>query len=268
MLSIGEFSRATQLSIKALRLYHEKGILIPGKIDVESNYRYYRGSEVEKGAIIKRLKDMGFSLNEIKTIVRECSDDRQMVRHVEEKLKEINRTISEYEKLKETLSLFLEREKEDKKEDKPGHLVEVEKEIIPDMWVCGIRFKGKYEEVGPVISTLYGRCGRYTNGKPFSIYYDGDYKEDGADIEVCVPVKKPVSAEGIECKELKGGNAVTLFHYGPYYELGQSYRRIFEYCREHGLMVRFPTREYYIKGPGMIFKENPHKYVTKLVLFV
>jgi len=39
MLSIGEFSRVTQLSIKALRLYHERGILIPDEIDDESKYQ-------------------------------------------------------------------------------------------------------------------------------------------------------------------------------------------------------------------------------------
>ena len=41
MLSIGEFSRVTQLSIKALRLYHEKGILSPGKVDPATGYRYF-----------------------------------------------------------------------------------------------------------------------------------------------------------------------------------------------------------------------------------
>jgi len=48
MLSIGELSRVTQLTVKALRLYHEKGLLIPDQIDIDSKYRYYRGSAVEK----------------------------------------------------------------------------------------------------------------------------------------------------------------------------------------------------------------------------
>jgi DNA-binding transcriptional MerR regulator len=57
MLSIGELSRVTQLTIKALRLYHEKGILIPDRIDYDSKYRYYRSNAVEKALIIKRLKE-------------------------------------------------------------------------------------------------------------------------------------------------------------------------------------------------------------------
>jgi DNA-binding transcriptional MerR regulator len=40
-LGIGEFSLVTSVSIKALRLYHEKGLLIPAEIDPSSGYRYY-----------------------------------------------------------------------------------------------------------------------------------------------------------------------------------------------------------------------------------
>ena len=66
MLSIGEFSRVTELTIKALRLYHRKGILIPDEINFESSYRYYKNDAVEKALRIKALKTMGFSLDEIK----------------------------------------------------------------------------------------------------------------------------------------------------------------------------------------------------------
>ena len=93
MLSIGELSIITKLSIKALRFYHEKGLLIPDKIDYDSKYRYYRNSAVEKALVIKRLKDMGFSLKEISRIVQSCDEDIQIVDDVEKKLKEIRSTI-------------------------------------------------------------------------------------------------------------------------------------------------------------------------------
>jgi len=56
MLSIGEFSKVTKLTIKALRLYHRKGILVPDEIDFESSYRYYKSDAVEKACRIKGLK--------------------------------------------------------------------------------------------------------------------------------------------------------------------------------------------------------------------
>jgi len=42
--NIGEFSRMTSLSIKSLRLYHDKGILIPVQVDKFTGYRYYDDS--------------------------------------------------------------------------------------------------------------------------------------------------------------------------------------------------------------------------------
>lgn len=266
MLSIGEFSRVTQLTIKALRLYHEKGILIPDRIDYDSMYRYYRSSAVEKAMVIKRLKDMGFSLNEIKEIVQECSDDTQVAAYVEKKLKAVDDVIRQQMDMKQNLSLFLQRDKEEQK----GHgytdpSPAVEEEIIPGMLIAGIRFKGKYYEVGYKFGTLFKAFGRYAKGKPFTLYYDGEYKEDGADIEACLEVKKKIQVKGIDCRELKGGKAVTLIHRGPYQELSRSYQKIYEYCREHKLKTLLPTREQYLKGPGMIFRGNPKKYVTRLM---
>jgi DNA-binding transcriptional MerR regulator len=263
MLSIGEFSRVTQLTVKALRLYHEKGILIPDKIDYDSKYRYYRSSAVEKARVIKRLKDMGFSLTEIKEIVLECRDDRQMVALVEEKLKTVEETIRRYRDIEQELSMFLQSTEEVKE----SHPADIREEIIPGIWICGIRFKGRYHEVGARLVTLFKKCGRYSKGKPFTLYYDGEYKEEGADIEACVEVKKKVDIEGINCRELRGGNALTLFHRGPFEELGRSYQKLYEYCRERHLKMILPIREQYVKGPGFIFRGNPRKYITKIMIF-
>lgn len=268
MLSIGEFSRVTQLTVKALRLYHEKGLLIPDKIDLDSKYRFYRSSAIEKALTIKQLKDMGFSLGEIKKILHECRDDRQMVALVEGKLKDIDEAIRQYHKMKQNLSIFLRRTGE----DPPGtgehaEPPEIKREEIPAIHVCSIRFKGRYHEVGQHFAALSRTCGRFAVGKPFSLYYDDGYKEDGADIEACVPVGREVTAEGILCREIQGGKAATVLHRGPYRELGGSYRRLYEYCRENHLEQRMPVREEYLKGPGMIFRGNPNKYLTKLIVF-
>src|SRR4051794_16289330 len=40
-LSIGDFSRMTYLSVKALRHYHEQGVLEPAEVDPATGYRYY-----------------------------------------------------------------------------------------------------------------------------------------------------------------------------------------------------------------------------------
>jgi DNA-binding transcriptional MerR regulator len=41
MLKIGEFSRLSQVSVKALRFYADMGLLRPTHIDDFTGYRYY-----------------------------------------------------------------------------------------------------------------------------------------------------------------------------------------------------------------------------------
>lgn len=272
MLSIGELSRVTQLSIKALRLYHEKGILIPNKIDMDSKYRYYHSMAVEKALIIKKLKEMGFSLQEIKEILEQCSDDSELAVHVEKRLLEVKRKISEFRELQSRLSSFMESTDNDPVSGLTTNsasgqtIIPIERIVVPDTLICGIRFKGRYSDVGPPFTKLFKHCGRWAVGKPFSLYYDTEFKEEGADIEVCVQIKKEISFPDIHCRTISGCNAVSLIHRGPYPELGRSYLRVFEYCRESRLTVQRPTREHYIKGPGMIFKGNPKKFLTRILI--
>jgi len=264
MLSIGEFSRVTQLSVKALRLYHEKGILVPSSINLRSKYRYYGSRDVEKARILHQLQELGFSLQEIRKIFNGCQDDHQIAAHVQNKTAEIGQTIRKFQGIQKNLHLFLDSIKEEKMIYKTN----IESEEMPEALICGIRFRGKYREVGPKFTDLFKAAKGKAAGKPFSLYYDGEYKEEDADIEACLEVKKEIRKAGISCHRLLGGKALTLLHYGPYEELGRSYQRLYETCCEKNLEPLLPIREQYLKGPGMIFRGNPKKYVTKLMLFI
>ena len=135
---------------------------------------------------------------------------------------------------------------------------------IPEILIASIRFKGKYQDVSEAFRNLFKNYGRYCNGAPFSLYYDNDYKEDDADIEACVPVKTVVESEGIKCRKLAGGKAVTVIHHAPYETLGQSYQLIFDYLNENHRQISIPYREVYLKGPGLILPRSPKKFVTEI----
>jgi effector-binding domain-containing protein len=132
--------------------------------------------------------------------------------------------------------------------------------------VAGIRMTGRYSDIGQGLAKLYKRVGRYAAGKPLCLYYDCEYREDDANFEPCVPLRKEIEADGVAVRELPGGPCVTLIHRGPYEELGRSYARALKYAKDHGYEVQLPTREVYIKGPGMIFRGNPKKYLTEIQL--
>ena len=140
----------------------------------------------------------------------------------------------------------------------------VEEKTVPAMLIAGIRMKGKYGEVGPLFGKLCRGAGGAVAGPPMTIYYDMEYKENDADFEACVPLKKKKEIAGANVRELAGGKCVTLLHKGPYEELHGSYERIMKYIKEKGYQVTAPPREVYRKGPGMIFRGNPKKYVTEI----
>jgi DNA-binding transcriptional MerR regulator len=51
-LSIGEFARRSRLSVKALRLYDERGVLVPARVDEASGYRYYDAAQLEAAQLV------------------------------------------------------------------------------------------------------------------------------------------------------------------------------------------------------------------------
>jgi DNA-binding transcriptional MerR regulator len=69
LLSIGEYAGATQLSPKALRLYDEHRLLVPARVDAANGYRYYGSDQVAAGRMIRCLRDMGLSLDEIASVL-------------------------------------------------------------------------------------------------------------------------------------------------------------------------------------------------------
>lgn len=70
MLRIGDFSRLTGVSIKALRHYDDIGLLRPALVDGDTSYRRYSSSQIAHAQRIAALKELGFALREIAEIIR------------------------------------------------------------------------------------------------------------------------------------------------------------------------------------------------------
>ncbi len=66
-LPIGDFSRATHLSVKMLRHYHEIGLLEPVDVDVDTGYRRYTAEQIVTAQIIRRFRDLDMPFEDIQT---------------------------------------------------------------------------------------------------------------------------------------------------------------------------------------------------------
>ena len=266
LYSIGEFSRITRLSVKTLRFYQDKGLLAPAQIDSESGYRYYRPDQIQDARRIAALKDLDLSLAEIAEILRSCEDDRDLIAILEAQKAKLNKRIRDYREAIRSMESLIKTEQQAMKETRNEY--EVEEKQLEDQLVAGYRMRGRYDEMGKGFKVLGKAAGRHLKGTPLALYYCDEYQEEDADFEPCFPVKKEVRGEGIDCRTLPGGRALTLRHKGPYPTLGESYARLISAAKERGLTSILPSREVYIKGPGMIFKGNPENYITEIQFLV
>ena len=87
LYKIGEFSKLTNVSVKTLRYYDEINLFKPQEIDLFSSYRYYSNNQLDDLKLILSLKDVGFSLEEIKKNKNNYSD-ALFLKKKEELLKE------------------------------------------------------------------------------------------------------------------------------------------------------------------------------------
>jgi DNA-binding transcriptional MerR regulator/effector-binding domain-containing protein len=263
MFSIGEFSKLTQLSVKTLRFYHEEGLLAPACVDPDSGYRYYDEAQIETARAILFLRGLEFSLSEIKELLE---GDGDLLDVLERRQAALNEKIKQLRKAAKSLEQFISEERNSRTMAQSVDNVQ-EKDLDPVL-IGGIRTKGRYRDCGPLFGRLGRGLGRYISGNPMLLHYDNEYKEDDADFEACMPIRQERKVDGILVRELAGGRCVSLVHRGPYDQLGRAYAKIFAYINGHKYQVVSPTREVYIKGPGMFWKGNPQNYVTEIQILI
>jgi len=268
--TIGEFSKITGLSVKTLRFYHEEGLLAPSSVDEQTGYRYYDAGKIEVARVICRLRELEFSLEEIAAILRKAGDDRDILGYLERHKEELATRTRHYRQIVNRLDHMIRQEREGRMAMQ-NETYDVQEKTIEPMLLAGVRMKGKYSDCGKGFSQIGRRLGRFICGPCFLLHYDHEYKEGDADFEACFPVRdgaRSKHADGIALRELPGGRCVTLLHKGPYDQLGRSYEKILTYIKNKGYCIQSPSREVYLKGPGMIFRGNPKKYLTEIQMIV
>ena len=68
-ISIGEFARRSRLSLRALRLYDERGVLVPSRVDQGSGYRYYDPAQLDQARLVVMLRQLQLPLAAVKELL-------------------------------------------------------------------------------------------------------------------------------------------------------------------------------------------------------
>jgi DNA-binding transcriptional MerR regulator len=253
---IGDFSLITRISIKTLRFYHQENLLVPSRIDGITGYRFYGESQIQAARMILMLKQLDFTLTEIRTILLECSDDEDLYDYLKTKKIELDTKIKTYRLVSRKITGMIKTDEKAPVSPDP---------ILTEGTTClyiSIRFHGRYDQVGERFSELFRQAGPHACGTPFSLYYDPEYGEEGTDIEACLPVKS--SAKNLATKMLESRPCISAVHSGSYQTIGYTYKKIFDDISAKNLKMGAPIQEFYLKGPGFFFPGNPQKFKTRI----
>lgn len=264
MLSIGEFSHVCRTSIKTLRYYHDLGILKPAKVDESSGYRFYDTKSHERMTGIAVLKDLGFTLKEIKNILNTCKEETDLQEFIDSKLTEVEQKLKDLHALKDQL---VRVRAENNSATEPGRNVISEFDFSLKCYAAR-SIRGSYSAIGSGFLWLHKAVGSLAIGKPYAFYHDLEYREEDASFQAVFELRKKTTVEGAEITAFPATRAVRLVHTGPYGSQGVTYAKLFAYCRKKGYTVKPPIIEHYVRGPGMIFQGNPRQYRTECILLL
>ncbi len=251
MVPIGRFSKMTRLSVKALRLYDEIGLLRPAWVDDSSGYRYYEPVQANRAEAIRILRSVDMPLDEISEIL-DIEDPTEAKVALKRHHDRLATRLVDQRRMLEYLETIIDRER--------IMPYDIAIEQVPERTVAALRKATSLKTIGEdmgagfgALMQFIGTAGAQPVGAPFIVYWDIIDEETSGDIEFCVPVAPGVSgAESIEVKTLPSETVAFTIHHGPYREISPAYHTLTGWISDHGHEMTGPPREIYLNDPTQV----------------
>ena len=261
-LKIGEFSQLMQVTIKTLRHYEQKGLLIPDEVDEWIGYRYYSIEQMQKLQTIRDLQRLGFSLDEIKDLYDSYSCTPtidQLTEKIEETEAQLRQLIARRDRLIDWRNARKQMTTMEKFsiQSLPEIIVASHREVLPNYAAIGPMCVNK---IGPEMQRLGCKCP--PPGYCFTVEHDREYKPTDVDIEYCEQVEEMGEDSAIiQFKRLPAvPKALCMKHIGPYERFYESFIEAFRYIDEQGYKPIGQHRTCYIDG--IWNQEDPEKWLS------
>jgi DNA-binding transcriptional MerR regulator len=265
VFKIGDFSRLTHITVKALRYYDEIGLLKPVKVDQFTGYRYYSAEQLPRLNYILALKDLGLSLEDIAMLAQNSLSPAQMRDiFILKKAELIRRVADEQKQIERVEKLLKHLEQEGKMSDYQITLKKLE-----PMLIASVRDTlPTYGDCGPLFGEIYKYLAKKfvfkPAGPPLMLIYDPEYKERDVDVEIAVPVTKAIKGSGrVKVDELPAvAEAACTVYKGAYSGINAGYQALMAWCEANGYQPLSPCREIYFTSPNDL--DDPSKNVTEI----
>ncbi|PZD92972.1 MerR family transcriptional regulator [Paenibacillus sambharensis] len=268
MYKIGVFSQMNKVTVKTLRHYDEIGLLKPAYVEQSTGYRYYCADQLQRLHTILGLKQIGFSLPEISYwLSSEGMGEEQMRRALADKKAQVTAFIAEEQGKLRLIEHQLQRL--NKEVSSMAHVIV---KALPEVIVASMRTTIKdssayfaiFPEMGASMEKQNVKCA--VPAYCFTLYHDGEYKEQDIDVEICEAVTEfGTDTDTLTFKRIDAvDTAACLLHKGPYTTIGRSYADIMKWIADNGYEICGLPRESYIDG--IWNKSDPEEWLTEIQL--
>jgi len=266
MFRIGEFSKLSRVSVRMLRYYDQLGLLKPSHTDTFTNYRYYSADQLPRLNRILALRDLGFSLDQIVSMLDEELSVEQLQGMLKLKRAEIEQQIQTEQlrmarleaRIQQMNGRAMSNRYDIVVQEVPPQLVATNREVAQD----DERIQSMFEELERYVARFEARADR----PPMTIYHDPEYREKEIDAEVIVPLRFaiPSTDEFRVVELLRIPQAACLVHKGSYMAITQAYNALLGWIEANGYRMLGPIREVYLGyGADGLGFELPPTYLAK-----
>jgi len=248
-LTIGDFSRATHLSVKMLRHYHELGLLEPVDVDVDSGYRRYAAEQIVTAQIIRRFRDLEMPLEDIH-VVLQAPDVETRNRVIANHLARLESSLARTQETVASLRGLLDRPQDSSVPIDHRHVAATPAAVITDIVEKAEVVAWYRGAMGEVAATLSAQD--INPAGPLGGIFDTElFTEDRGRATIflpCDPLPQPVGR--VSTTVIPPAELATIVHLGSNTEVDRTYGALADYVTQHALAVDGPIREYYLVGPS------------------
>jgi DNA-binding transcriptional MerR regulator len=266
MFTIGDFARHGRVSVRMLRHYDATGLIRPARVDPASGYRFYAAGQLARLNRIIALKDLGFTLEQVRAMLDEQISTEQLRGMLRLRQAELQSSIAaDTSRLTQVEARLRIIEMEG---TMPADDIQVKR--IPAVRVAELTATAASLEpasITPVIQPLYrelgerlGQAGLVPAG-PGIAYYQDAPDGDGVVVHATVPVNAaPCSGHGFQITDLpEVGEAATIVHRGSMDNVMATVQTLARWIEGNGYRSTGYPRELYIECP-----DDQDNWVTEL----
>jgi DNA-binding transcriptional MerR regulator len=247
-LSIGDFSRATHMSVKMLRHYHRIGLLDPADVDPSTGYRRYTTEQIPTAQVIRRFRDLDMPLEDIRAVLAApdlAGRNTLIAAHLDRLEAGLNRTQKAVSSLRDLLG-----------DPSPAVPIEVGHRRVEATPAAAV---SEIVDVDDALSWYQGALGELyatlaaqdvlVAGPAGGIFANDLFSHERGQVTIFLPCVGSVRPMGRVAEVvIPATELATTVHDGPHTDIDRAYGALATYVTQHALAVEGPIREYYLVG--------------------